>query len=129
MATANLKLVQRLYDAFATGDMETMLGSASPDIVLEQDSALPWGGRYVGADGIAEFFLNLIGTSDTGVTTEAMFEAGDRVIQCGRSRGTVHSNGATYDIPECHVWTIEGDKVTRVEFFIDTPTMLEVLAR
>ena len=127
--SASIALVERIYQASAAGDLNALVAMAAPDLVIQQEPALPWGGRYEGPTGVVEFFHRLVGTVDTGVTTEALFAAGDQVIQYGRSRGTVQSNGATYDIPECHVWTIEGDKVTRVEFFIDTPTMLEVLAR
>lgn len=127
--TAATELVERMYEALDATDLDAMLAAASPDIVLEQDPGLPWGGRYEGATGIAEFFMKLIGTIDTSVTTETLFAAGDRVIQVGRSRGTVRANGATYDIPECHVWTLDGDKVTKVEFFIDSAAMLEALSR
>lgn len=123
------ELIERIYGAFAAADLDTMSAAAAPDVVLEQDPALPWGGRYEGPTGIAEFFMKLAGTSDTSVTTEALFEAGDKVIQYGRSRGTVRANGETYDIPECHVWTLEDGKVRRVEFYIDSASMLETLGR
>ena len=124
-----IELVERIYEASATGDLDALVAVAAPDLVIQQDPALPWGGRYEGPSGVVEFFHRLAGTIDTAVTTEALFAAGDQVIQFGRSRGTVRSNGATYDIPECHVWTIAGDKVTDVRFFIDTASMLEALAR
>jgi hypothetical protein len=43
----------------------------------------------------------------------------------GRSRGTIRANGASYDIPECHVWTFRGDKVATV----GSDSILELLAR
>jgi hypothetical protein len=106
-----------------------MLRHADPDVVLRQDERLPWGGRYVGRDGVAEFALKLATTVDTAVTPEQLFEAGDTVIQVGRSRGAVRSNGARYDIPECHVWTFRGDKVVDVEMYIQSEKILELLAR
>jgi ketosteroid isomerase-like protein len=126
---SNIALVERLYRAFAEGDLATMVAAGSADIVLEQDPSLPWGGRYEGPEGIAAFFRNLIETADTGITTDALFEAGDTVIQYGRSSGTVRANGETYDVPECHVWTLDGETVTRVQFFIDTPAMLAAIGR
>jgi ketosteroid isomerase-like protein len=61
------------------------------------------------------------------VTTDAMFEADGDVVQCGRTKGTVKANGATFDIPEVHRWTIRGGKAVAGHFSIDTPAMLEVL--
>jgi ketosteroid isomerase-like protein len=127
--SASIELVERIYEASATGDLGALMALAAADLVIQQDPALPWGGRYDGPSGVVEFFHRLAGTIDTSVTTEALFAAGDQVIQYGRSRGTVRSNGATYDIPECHIWTVVDDKVTDVRFFIDTPSMLEALAR
>jgi hypothetical protein len=127
--TAPIELVDRIYEASATGDLDALVAMAAPDLVIQQDPALPWGGRYEGPGGVVEFFNRLAGTVDTGVTTEALFAAGNQVIQYGRSRGTVRSNGATYDIPECHVWTVVGEKVTDVRFYIDSPSMLEALAQ
>lgn len=127
--STSIEVVERIYEASANGDLDALVAMAAPDLVIQQDPALPWGGRYEGPSGVVEFFNRLAGAVETGVTTEALFAAGDQVIQYGRSRGTVRSNGAVYDIPECHVWTVAGDKVTGVHFFIDTPSMLEVLAR
>lgn len=126
---SSIDLVERMYDAFARGDLDAMAGAAAPDVVLLQDPALPWGGRYVGTKGISEFFTKLVGTSATGITTDALFAAGEHVVQYGRSRGTVRHNGATYDTPECHVWTAVDGTVTEVRFYIDSTTMLEVLSR
>ena len=122
-------IVQELYDCFAAGDLDGMLRHADPEVVLTQDERLPWGGRYVGRDGVAEFGLKLASTVVTAVTPERLFEAGDKVIQIGRSRGTIRANGASYDIPECHVWTFRGDKVVAVEMYIESEPILELLAR
>ena len=110
--------VRRIYDAFARGDL---------DAVITQDPALPWGGHYVGRDGIAEFASKLVGTIDSKVDTEQLFEAGDHVVQQGRTKGTVRRNGAPFDIPECHVWTLRDGVVAKAEFYIDSPAMLAAL--
>jgi ketosteroid isomerase-like protein len=106
-----------------------MLEVCAPEVVLTQHDALPWGGRYVGRDGIAEFALKLVGTIDSKVTPEALFAAGQTVIQYGRTRGTVRETGAAFDVPECHVFTIEDGKIARMEFYIDSDAMLEALNR
>src|SRR5262245_27001305 len=124
-----IELVERVYEASARGDLEALIAMASPELVIEQDPSLPWGGRYEGPDGVVAFFQKLSGTVDTGVTTDALFQAGNQVIQCGRSRGTIRGNGERYDIPECHVWTVDGDKISDVRFYIDSATILELLAR
>src|SRR5664280_1094647 len=102
---SNIEIINELYAAFAARDVDRILELCDPDCVVQQDDALPWGGRYEGLDGVATFGLALGGTVDSVVTSDGLFEAGDRVIQFGRSRGTVLANGAVFDIPEVHVWT------------------------
>ena len=122
-------VVAEIYSCFAAGDLDGVLRHADPGVVLRQDDRLPWGGRYVGRDGVAEFGLKLAATVETAVMPERLFEAGDTVVQTGRSRGTIRANGASYDIPECHVWTFRDDKVVEVDMFIESDVVLDLLTR
>ena len=123
----SIETVQSIYDAFARGDLEAVMNECAADVVITQDPALPWGGRYVGRDGLAEFASKLVGTIESKVDTEQLFEAGDHVVQQGRTKGTVRNNGAPFDIPECHVWTLRDGVVVKAEFYIDSPAMLAAL--
>jgi uncharacterized protein len=88
---------------------------------------VPWGGEYEGHDGAFTFLLKLVEHIESQVTTDAMFAAGDHVVQAGRTRGRVLANGATFDVPEVHVWELRDGKVVRFQVYIDTPAMLEAL--
>ena len=105
-----------------------MMHYVAPDVVVTQDR-LPWGGRYVGRDGVIDFGLKLATTFDTSIATEQLFAAGDCVIQVGRSRGSIRATGATYDVPECHVRTFQEGLVFGVQFFIESDTILDPLGR
>jgi uncharacterized protein len=118
-----------LYEAFATDGLDRVLELCDPQCVVTQDEALPWGGRHQGLDGVATFGALLGGTIHSVVTSDELFETEDRVIQYGRSRGTVLANGATFDMPEVHVWTLRDGKVIAAEFYTDTPAMLRALGR
>jgi ketosteroid isomerase-like protein len=124
---SNIEIIKELYAAFAAGGMDRILELCDADCVVLQDNALPWGGRYQGLDGVATFGLALGGTVHSVVTSDGMFEAGDRVIQFGRSRGTVLANGAMFDMPEVHVWTLRDGMVTTAEFYTDSHAMLDAL--
>jgi ketosteroid isomerase-like protein len=126
---SNIEIIQELYEAFATEGLDRVLELCDPDCVVTQDDALPWGGRHQGLDGVATFGALLGGTVHSVVTHNELFEAGNRVIQYGRSRGTVLSSGATFDSPEVHVWTLRDGKVTAAEFYVDTPAMLRALGQ
>ena len=125
---AALALVRRMYAAFAAADIGVILELADPAIEVIQAEELPWGGHHRGHDGFGAFMLGLIGSIESTVTHHELFAAGDRVVQVGRTAGTVKSNGAPFDIPEVHVWTLRDGRVVRFEAYIDTPAMLAALA-
>lgn len=123
----NIAIIQEIYEAFATEGLDRVLELCDTNCLVTQDNALPWGGQYEGLDGVLGFGAALGGTIQSVITSEALFAAGDHVIQYGRSRGTVLTNGATFDVPEVHVWTVRDGKVTAAEFYVDTPVMLGAL--
>jgi ketosteroid isomerase-like protein len=126
--TSPLETVNTIYAAFTTNDLDALLSLCAPDTVITQDPALPWGGAFRGPEGATEFVMKLVGTIDSVVTPEVMFVAGHDVVQIGRTAGTVRSNGAAFDISECHVWTVRDGLVTRARFYIDSTAMLEALS-
>jgi uncharacterized protein len=124
---SNIAIVEEIYQAFETGALDRVVALCDPDCVIVQADDLPWGGRHVGLDGLATFGALLGGTTHSVVTIGELFEAGDRVIQSGRTRGHVLATGVEFDIPEVHVWTIKNGKITAAAFYIDTPAMVAAL--
>lgn len=120
-------VVHAIYDAMAVRDVERLFELLDADVVVTQDDALPWGGRHVGHTGFAEFGLLLTSIIDSAVAIDAIFEAGNEVVQMGRTRGTVRANGATFDIPEVHRWVVENGRAVRAHFAIDTAAMLQAI--
>ncbi len=124
---SDIEVVEAVYSAMAARDIERLLQLIHPDCVITQDARLPWGGRHVGHEGFANFGLLLTSSIDSAVTTEAMFMADDEVIQVGHTRGTVTSNGGTFDIPEVHRWKVSDGQAVEAHFAIDTDAMLAAL--
>ena len=126
-ARTNVEVVQRLYEAFARREIRTILRLLHEDVEIFQSSEIPWGGRYTGHAEAAAFFGKLVQHVTSTVTVERYVDAGDHVVAIGRSRGTVNTTGKAFDVPVAHVWTIQDGLVTRVEYYIDAPTMLAAL--
>ena len=125
---SDIEVVQAIYAAMASGDVGRLFELLDESVVVTQDPALPWGGRFEGHDGFAQFGLALRGAIDSVVTTEAIFGADGDVVQFGRTRGTTRSSGTTFDIPEVHRWTIRDGKAVTAHFSIDTASMLAALS-
>jgi uncharacterized protein len=126
-AAADVATVREIYDAMAARDLERLAGLVDDSLVLTQDPALPWGGRFEGQDGFATFAIALVGAITSAVTVDAIFAADGDVVQMGRTKGTVNASGAEFDIAEVHRWTLRDGKAVRAHFSIDTPAMLRVL--
>lgn len=123
----NAEIVALAYAAMAETDVEKLFELCALDVIITQTEELPWGGHYIGRDGFLEFVAKLLSMIASKVEIETIFEAGDRVIQRGRTRGTVRETGVPFDIPEVHVWTVRNGALIAGEFYIDTPAMLDAL--
>jgi len=124
----NIAIIQQVYEAFERQDLEALLNLIDPDCIVRQDASLPWGGEFVGLEGVTNFAFLLIGTISSTLAIGELFEADGKVIQYGRTAGTVIANGNSFDIPEVHIWTLKNGKVIKAHFAIDTPAMIAALA-
>jgi ketosteroid isomerase-like protein len=127
MADRDVHVVEQIYNSMAAGDFARVYELIDPSCVITQDPRLPWGGRFEGHEGFAEFGITLRATITSTVTTDAIFQADGDVIQVGRTRGTTVSAGASFDVPEVHRWTIRDGRAVAAHFSIDTPAMLQAL--
>ena len=124
----DIAVVEAIYAAMAASDLSTLFDLLDPMIVVIQDDRLPWGGRYDGHDGFANFGLVLRANIESSVTTEAMFSADRDVVQMGYTRGRVVATGVPFDIAEVHRWTVRDGRAVAAHFSIDTAAMLRALA-
>jgi ketosteroid isomerase-like protein len=127
MAEDNVDTIRRIYEAMKARDASVLQEILAPDVSIWQTPELPWGGSHEGHDGAFTFFLTLVEHIRSEVATENLYAAGNHVVQTGRTRGTVVANGATFDVPEVHLWELRDGKVVRFEVYIDTPAMLAAL--
>jgi len=103
--SGNTDLVAKGYQAFAAGDVDTVLAMIDPSITV----------------------YKLLGTITSSVEPAQIFEAGEHVVQVGRTRGTVNATGAAFDVAEVHVWELRDGKAVSLRSYIDTPAMLAAL--
>jgi ketosteroid isomerase-like protein len=128
MTQDNLAVVRGVYDAFARGDVPGIFGLFHPEAEVYQSSRLPWDGEYRGHEELGAFLTKLTGSVESKVEPERLIDDEEgHVVQIGRTRGRVRATGREFDVPETHLWTVEGGKVTRYEAYIDTPKMREAL--
>lgn len=114
--------IRGVYDAFATGDMPTVLAVLDPEVDWTEAEGFPYGGRYTGPDAVLQnVFMNLGSewTEFEAVAREFITE-GNTVVALGEYTGTYNATGKSFKAPFAHVWKFEGDKVVAFQQYTDT---------
>lgn len=116
--------VRKLYDAFAAGDVPTVLGLMAPDIVWNEAENFLYADRnpYVGPQAILEGVFARIGGDfeNFAVNPEEIIDGGDTVVMLGRYTGTFKATGKAINLQAVHVWRVKDGKVARFQQYVDT---------
>ena len=123
MAT-NAEIIESLYEAFAKGDVPTVLGHFDPQIEWNEAEGVRYADRnpYRGPMAVAEgVFGRIISEVDQfAVVTAKFIDGGDTVVVEGRYKGKVKATGTMLDAQFAHVYTLSGGKVVRFQQYTDT---------
>jgi uncharacterized protein len=128
----NVKLLKNLYDAFARGDIPTVLGAMSPDLhwhQAESNPYMPTGEAWVGPDAVLNNLFMRLGAEWDGfrVHPKSFHDAGDSVIVEARYSGLYKTTGKTMDTQVCHVWHVTNGKVSRFQQYVDTAKLQDAM--
>ncbi len=128
----NVARLKSLYDAFARGDVPTVLGAMSPAIRWHQAEGHPYipsGDAWVGPDAVLNNLFKRIGEEWDGfvIHHQAFHGAGDSVIVELRYNGTFKPTGKRLDAQACHIWDFTDGKVTRFQQYVDTAQLQDVM--
>lgn len=135
MSTENVETVRRLFRAVEERDLEGLLDSYDPDIVIHEADSLPYGGDHRGLKGARRHaygfwhtwrFLQSSGERELGAT---FLDGGDCVVALFRHRA--HSaDGKRVDLPVVGVYEVRGGRVVEARMFhFDTAEISEFLKR
>ena len=130
---SNVAMLKSLYDAFARGEMPTVLGAMSPDIrwyQAENNPYNPSGEAWVGHEAIVSHLFMRLGSEWDGFSVHpgAFHDAGDTVVVEGRYTGVYKSTGKRMDAQVCHVWDVKNGKIVRFQQYADTKQLNAVVA-
>ena len=130
MAGENVALVRGMYESFAAGDMDALLGTLSSDVVWNEAENFPFAdlNPYRGPQAVAEgLFARLAADWDLAVVPAELIEAGDTVVALGRFQGSFRRNGKPMDAQFAHVWRLKDGKVTAFDEYADTLQAAQVM--
>jgi ketosteroid isomerase-like protein len=119
--SSRTEIVQQLFDAFNTRDLEAALSVLHAEIVFEPVSGavLNGGEPYVGQDGMRQYFADIEGHwQELTVKPVHVRAAGDAVVALGHASGR-SAAGSLDDAPATWVFKFDGDLVAHIQIFSD----------
>ena len=122
----NVSTIQRGFEAFAKGDIETLKALFSPNARWDQAQTGILRGNYRGVQAILEFFGQLAHETEGSLRVEVltMAASGDHVLVFERVTG--ERKGKTLDTKEALVFKLDSGIVTEVtELQSDYPTVAQ----
>lgn len=125
---ANKEVVQRVYDAVSSGDIEAFLAQCAEDMVLVEADSLEVGGTYRGRESVLGCIGRLAEHYDWSTLEVAELVAdGDERVAARVSVKAAGPDRAVFEISEW--WLVRDGKVVECRpYYLDTQRMNEVLA-
>ena len=125
----NTDTLQRGYDAFNSGDAETLAGVFAEDVRWEgtNDKRVPAAGTYEGRDQA----LGALGEAAAAFESikshpDEFIEQGDTVVVLGHTEMRTKA-GKDAKVPFAHVWRMSDGVISRGQILTDTAVVVEAL--
>jgi ketosteroid isomerase-like protein len=125
----NSEIIRGLYEAFAKGDIPTVLGGLAPDVSWTDAEGFPYGGTYIGPNSVLENVFMKLGSEWEGYSAvpREFVSEGDTVVAIGDYSGKYNATGKSFSAPFVHVWNFQNGKVIRFRQFTDTAIVQKAL--
>ncbi len=122
MSNQNLDSVRGVYEAFAKGDIPSVLGFLSSDVVWVEAEGFPYGGTYHGPDAVLAGVFMRLGSEWEGFAAvpHEFIDGGDTVVALGKYSGTYKATGKSFQADFAHVWKIQGGKAFGFIQYVDS---------
>jgi ketosteroid isomerase-like protein len=128
----NTALIQSLYQAFAAGDVPTVIDTLDPAIQWNEAESFIYadGNPYIGPQAVLTGVFMRIGADFDGFQAipEKFLSDGDTVAAFGRYRGKYKMTGGSVDAQFVHVFTLTNGKVTAFQQYTDTAQFQKVVS-
>ena len=127
----NKRLIHSFFDAGNRGDLDGCLGLLDERVKWTNIGSTKFSGTFVGKEALLKDLLGpVFGRLKTGIrsTLENIVAEHDFVVV--QSRGHAETvDGRQYNNTYCHVFKIEGGKISEVTEYMDTELANSVLSR
>ena len=123
----DIERVQELYEAHAKRNLKSILLFLDNNLEFTMSPELPWGGTYVGKEGMRRALAAVAEHLETRIEIERLIDAGAQVVAVGRTIGRAKATQLEFDVPLVHVWSLRDGQVVKLDSYVDNATLLSVL--
>ena len=132
MSAENVKTVEAVYKAFATGDIATVLAALDPQVEWWEAENFIYadGNPYVGPEAVLTGVFMRIASDWDGfaVTPKEVLDAGDTAINQGHYSGTHKQTDKQARAQFAHFFTFRDGKIAKFQQYTDTAQFKQVVA-
>jgi uncharacterized protein len=125
----NVDLIRGAYDAFAKGDVPTVLGLLSPDISWTEAEGFPYAGTFVGPQAVLVNVFMRLGTEwdDFAAVPNEFIDGGESIVALGKYSGTYRATGKSFQADFAHVWKLKDGQAVKFVQYVDTALVQRAL--
>mgnify|MGYP003953236121 CR=1 FL=1 len=122
------ELLDKFYD-IANGGEGELSDIFVPDFELGIAPGFPYGGEYLGMDGVNEFFGNYKQHFDVWkVVCDQFFSVDEHtMIMTGSYIAKTANGGIDFHMETAHVWRSQGDKLKSLKQYCDTAVLSDAM--
>lgn len=122
-----IDLVKQFYEHLANGNKQGAYSLLSESFILKQANSLPYGGEYVGINGLDNFFEKFFAFWKEFKTLNTdYYISGDKVFAISKIRGVTRDINKIIETEMIQVYTIVNEKLTSAQpFYFDTKELID----
>lgn len=132
MSQENVNVIRGMYDAFARGDVPTIVAALDPQVEWWEAENFIYADKnpYVGPDAVLQGVFMRIGQEWEGfaVSPKEVLDAVETVIGHGYYSGTYKKNGQRVRAQFAHFFTFRDGKVMKFQQYTDTAQFLQAVS-
>lgn len=133
MSQENVKVVREMYEAFAKGDVPTVLAALDPQVEWWEAENFIYADKnpYVGPNAVLEGVFMRIVQDWEGfeVAPEDVLDAGDTAIGYGHYSGVYKKNGERVKAQFAHFFTFREGKIVQFQQYTDTAQFMNAVRK
>lgn len=125
--TQDTDIIRGVYDAFAKGDIPSVLNTLASDISWTEAQGGPCGGVSIGPDQVLQNVFMKLGDEWDGFSAvpSEFIADGNTVVVLGEYSACFKATGKSFHAPFAHVWKLQDGKAISFQQYTDTALHLE----